>query len=200
MRLTLKTALAALAILTAPTLALAQGLSSGFPVLGGPAYCNDFVNGVCRQTVPAGPFYSGNERIQADTGLSAGRSPQTVVINPVTLGGGAIQLETPLTGATVNVNATGAGTPAATTTTGKLLIQPAGTIATLTVNLPPAANLISNQRLSITCTQTITALTIVAGSGTTINNNPTACTPSLTGTYGFELVYRAANAQWYRLQ
>lgn len=165
------------------------------PTVGGAARCGGYSTGVsgqvCSVTIPAGPTdLTGAETIPADTNLTQGRMPQNVSIPVKTLGGGAQQLETPLTGASVVV----AGN------TGTLLLQPAGTIATLTVTTPAASLLTNGQVLNITSTATVTALTLTAGFGTTILNIPTAITPSTTGSYGYQFVYRAANTTWYRTQ
>ena len=76
----------------------------------------------------------------------------------------------------------------------------AGTIATLTLTLPAATALQDGQILRISSSQTVTALTVTPGSGTTVSNTPTAITISATGPYGYEFVYRAANTKWYRVQ
>lgn len=65
--------------------AFSAGYFPGFPIVGGAAYCNGFATGtsgqVCISTVPAGPtIVTGSELIPADTQLSSGRSPQTVLL------------------------------------------------------------------------------------------------------------------------
>ncbi len=189
------TAAAALAAALLTTAALADGLFSGFPLVGGGSYCGSYVNGVCTSTIPPGPAPSGTERIPADTGFSGGRSPQTVLFPSVALGGGAIQTVVPLTGATVTVNAAGVGTPAATTTTGMLVVNPAGTLSTLTIVLPPASALVDRQKLVISPTQVVTTLTLTPGSGTTFAT--TAPTSLAVGT-PIVYTYSAADAKWYR--
>lgn len=192
----LLTGLAAAALVAAAftSSARADGMFSGYPIVGGSSYCNATTNGVCSSTIPAGPSPLGTERIPADTGLSQGRNPQTALVPSAALGGGAIQYAEPLTTNSITVNAKGAGTPAATTTTGTLVLKPAGTIAALTVVLPPASALVDNQKLVITSTQIVTALTLTAGSGTSLG---TAVTALAAGT-PVGLVYRAADTTWYR--
>lgn len=187
-------ALVAVAALSPMTSARADGLFSGYPISGGSAYCNAYTNGVCSSTIQAGPAPAGTERIPADSGFSQGRSPQTVLIPSAALGTGAIQYETPLTGATITVKAAGVGTPVSTTTTSKLIIKPAGTIAALTVVLPPASALVDGHRITISPTQIVTALTLTPGSGTTVNNTTTALAAGTPVTY----FYRAADTSWYR--
>lgn len=52
--------------------AFAQTFAPDMPVIGGPSYCVSTVNGVCQQTVPAGPAVTGNETVPADTNASGG--------------------------------------------------------------------------------------------------------------------------------
>lgn len=65
--------------------ALAQTFAPNMPILGGPAYCSSTNNGVCVNTVPAGPSLTGNETIPADTnatpvgGIQAGKIPVPVL-------------------------------------------------------------------------------------------------------------------------
>jgi hypothetical protein len=84
-----KFGLAAGALALSSTLAWAAGLFPGFPIVGNSGYCASFVNGVCTQTIPAGPSgLTGSELIPADTGLPNGQSPQTVSIPTSLLSGG----------------------------------------------------------------------------------------------------------------
>jgi hypothetical protein len=117
--------------------------------------CESFGNNsVCNQYQPYGPTaLTGNEYIPADTGLPGGQNPQTVTVPVILLGAGNTNYSTPLTGTTV--------TAAATDST--ILLEPAGTIAALTVALPAAAALKDGQTLRIASTQTITALTLTPG-------------------------------------
>lgn len=172
--------------------ALAGGLFNNLPQVGGAAYCALYAgDGVtCQGNVPAGPSVTtGLETIPADTNAAQGVSPQTVRLGLASLGALPYQYATPLTATSVTV----------ANTTGKLVLDPAGTIATLTVTLPAAIALIDGQTFEIGSSQTVTALTLTGGSGTTISNAPTAITVSTTANMGFKLVYRAANTKWYRL-
>lgn len=54
---------------------------AGFPILGGASYCSSTVNGVCVNTVPAGPTaVTGLETVPVDTNAAGGQNPQTVKI------------------------------------------------------------------------------------------------------------------------
>ena len=157
-----------------------------FPIVGGSSFCSSTVNSTCVNTVPAGPTLTGKETIPADTNLSGGRSPQTVKIPVPTLGLGGIQNIVPLTGTAYTVNQG----------VGRVLLNPAGTLASASLSLQPAANLVDGQVLIIASSQTITALTITAGSGTTI-----AATKATTVTADAPIVwiYSAANTEWFQI-
>jgi hypothetical protein len=66
-----------------------------------------------------------------------------------------------------------------------LVLNPAGTLATGTVTFP--TNPIDGQRLTITSTQTQTAITLTAGTGDTINNAVTALVANTPVTYRYSL-------------
>jgi hypothetical protein len=79
--------LSALAIALGGSLAWAAGFFPNVPVVGGPSYCNSFVNGTCAATTPAGASaLTGSETIAADTGLAAGAIPQTELVPTSVLG------------------------------------------------------------------------------------------------------------------
>ncbi len=111
MKLSLRAAaLAGACLIAAPLVAWAAGNWSTLPVVGDTSFCASTVSGVvlpsgqgpygvvpgstqgtgqgiCGQTVPAGPpALTGTELIPADTGLANGASPQTVVIPSGMLG------------------------------------------------------------------------------------------------------------------
>lgn len=196
-----KLALVAGLSLLATAAAIANGIWYGFPIVGGAAYCTSFVMNpltgavttTCNgPTTPAGPtVMTGNELIPADTQLSQGRQPQTVLFKPASLGVGPYQYNAPLTGASLTVAATDR----------RMILEPAGTIATLTITLPAAALLVDNQHWGMCSTQIVTALTITPGSGTTVSNTQTATSVPLgTGAASCpEWVYRQANTTWYRI-
>src|SRR5882672_3856455 len=142
----LKKFLLALAVAALPSLAMAQTFAPDMPIIGGPSYCFTTVNGVCTRTIPAGPVTTGAETIPADTNIgSAGIQSGKI---PIALTGAAVQNSVPLTGASVTV---GNGV-------NKLFINPAGTIAALTVTLPAAAALFDGQEFYINSSQIVTAL------------------------------------------
>lgn len=88
---------------------------------------------------------------------------------------------TPLTGVTITVAAD----------TSSLIIQPAGTIAALTVNLASAPTV---RRIKIMTTQIITTLTMGGGGSNTLLGGLAAGTAN-----GFaEYEYLAATTTWYR--
>jgi hypothetical protein len=185
---------AVFALLAAGGIALAAGGFQGYPLIGDTAgtTCLSFGNaGVCNQfRPPAASIITGNEQIPADTG-SAGQ-PFTVLIPSSSLGAGPYQYNAPLTGATVAV----------ASPTRRLILEPAGTIAALTVTLPTAATLNDNQLFGLCSRQIVTALTVTAGSGSTVLDAPTAMTaPVVTGAAScVEWVYRQSNTSWYRVQ
>jgi hypothetical protein len=191
-----KLALASFAIiLTAGSIALAQ-LWPSFPIVDGASYCSATNNNVCTNTVPAGPTMTGNETVPADTNLAGGGQPQTVKLPLVAIGAGKVVVSVPLTGATVTVDAQ----------TRQLIVNPAGTIAALTVNLPAAAGVTQGQRIGICGTQIVTTLTMGAGTGNTFSTTaPTAMlVPVVTGAAScFEFVNvksAAAVGVWHRTQ
>lgn len=163
-----------------------------FPILGGASYCASTVNNVCVATVPAGPAISGLETIPADTNAASGQTPQTVKVPIALLGAGPYQYNAPLTGASITI----------LPTTRQVILEPAGTIAALTLVFPTAATLIDGQKLNICGTQIVTTLTTTAGSGTTLLNAPTAMlVPVATGAAScFGFIYRVTNTSWYRIQ
>lgn len=166
------------------------------PIVGGASYCSATGNaGVCTNTVPAGPALTGNETIPVDTNLAAGQNPQTAKVDINSLGLGTYQYAAPLTGATLTV----------TPQQNQLIVDPGGTIAALTVNLPAASVLVDNQRWGICSTQIITALTISSGTGTTVTNNVTALGVPVTVAPAVscpEWLYKQNSATagtWYRV-
>lgn len=165
--------------------ALAGGAFSQYPQIGVPANtdCLSFGNnGVCNQFRPAGPNnLVGGAVLPSDTNNPNGQNPQTVLV-PAVLTGSTTQDAAPLTGTTVALVAG----------TAKLLLDPAATIAALTVTLPPATALVDGEELSITSSQTVTALTVTPGTGSTLI--PTITT--VTSSAPINLVYHAATAKW----
>jgi hypothetical protein len=169
-----------LALVGFSSVALGAGLFLNYPISGGPAYCASTVNGACVSTIPAAPSVGGY--VPADTRLGSGQL-QTVLLPSSTMGAG-VDNEAPLTGTSLALPAN----------TGKLLINPAGTIAAYTVTLPAAANLFDGQTLYINSSQVVTALTLTAGSGTTIGTATTALAVNTPIRY----TYMAATTTWVK--
>ena len=135
----------------------AGGQGAGLPTLNVPAdtqclrYGN---NNVCSAYAPAGPTsITGYETVIGDTHTAAGGVPQTMNIPLTALGSGKVSVQTPLTGATITIDAQ----------TRQLIVNPAGTIAALTVNMPAAsATMVDGSRIGICGTQIVTTLTMGA--------------------------------------
>lgn len=180
--------------LTAVSALAISGNQLGFPIIDGASYCSSYGNNsVCNNTVAAGPALTGDETIIANTNIGSGSAaPQTALIDVTTLGAGPYQYNAPASGATL-------------TLTGKqrrLIVEPSTTIAALTVVFPASTELTDNQLMGLCTTQIVTALTVTAGSGTTVLNKPTAMVVPVTTGNGscVEWVYRATNTSWYRVQ
>lgn len=177
----------AIATLTAGA-AYAGGAFQGYPLIGGDGQSNCLSfgnNGVCNQYQPAGPAdLPPLSTIPADTNAQgAGNSgnPSTVVM-PAVLTGATVLDAAPLTGTSIAL-------PAGTA---KLMLSPAGTIAALTVTLPASTSLYDGQMLSIYSSQTVTALTVTAGSGTTI----VPAITTVTAAAPVKLIYNQNSTQW----
>lgn len=197
-----KLSLSIFALVAAVGIAYAGGAFQGYPVIGADGtVCLSFGNNsVCNQFQPAGPsIVTGAETFPADTnavGAGSIQNPSTVDISLPAIGAGPYQYAAPLTGASLTM----------TNLQRRLIIDPAGTIAALTVVFPAVGSgssvLVDGQLIGICATQIVTALTLTAGSGTTILNAPTALAiPPATGAGTcYEWVYRKANTSWYRNQ
>lgn len=188
-------------------LAIAQtggsgGQGAGFPTVGIPAdtQCIRFGNNnVCNAYAPAGPTtVTGSETVMSDTHLPSGQQPATVNMPLTAIGGGKLSVQAPLTGATINVDAQ----------TRQLILNPAGTIATLTVNFPAASSTTpyDGQRIGICGTQIVTALTLGGGTGNTFNPAVQTATlvPVVTGAASCtEYIYSKTSTTagvWFRTQ
>ena len=166
--------------------------NNSFPIVNGASFCATTINATCRSTIAAGPALTGSETFPADTNVASGGMPQTVQVPIRTVGLGPYVYNAPLTGASITLTAT----------TRRLIVEPAGTIAELTVVTPAASALLDNQLLGLCTTQIVSTLTVTAGTGTTVSNAPTALlVPVATGAGScVEWVYRASNTTWYRVQ
>lgn len=185
----------AAALVATTLIAHAAGMFANLPVVSGAAYCALYAgDGVtCAGSVPAGPTaLTGNERVPADTQLAGGASPQTVYIDVTSLGAGPTQYSAPLTGASITI----------LPTTRQVIVEPAGTIAALTIVTPAAAAMVEGQRIGFCTTQIVTTLTVTAGTGVTVKNAPSAMlVPVATGAAScVEWIYVAAQTALYRVQ
>jgi hypothetical protein len=72
------------------------------------------------------------------------------------------------------------------------VLEPAATLASLTIVLPPSAN--DGDVFEIGSTRTITALTVSPAAGQTV----TGGSLMLAANGGISFRYRAANSTWYR--
>lgn len=179
----------------------AGGTGAGYPTLNVPAdtqclrYGN---NNVCNAYAPAGPTaLTGYETVITDTHGAAGSVPQTMNTPLTAIGGGILDVQAPLTGATLTLTAQHR----------QLIVNPAGTIAALTVNMPAAsATMVNGQRIGICGTQIVTALTLGAGTGNTFNPavQTAMLVPVVTGAASCtEYVYSKTSATagvWFRVQ
>lgn len=182
------------------------GFGAAFPTLNVPAdtQCTSFGNPVggvarCIAYAPAGPTaMTGFETVITDTHIAGGNPPQTINVPLTAIGGGKLTVEAPLTGATLTLDAQ----------TRQLIVNPAGTIAALTVNLPAAsATMVNGHRIGVCGTQIVTALTVGAGTGNTFGSTVTSqamLVPVVTGAAScMEWVYSKTSASagvWFRTQ
>ena len=179
-----KLSLAVLGLVAGASIAFAGGAFQGYPQVGGDGAtnCLSFGNaGVCNQYQPAGPAdVPPASTIPADTNI---QGSGTVTVNiPAVLTGATVLNNAPLTGAIIAL-------PAGTA---KLMLKPAGTIATLTVTLPASTALFDGEELFIYSSQTVTALTVTAGSGTTLT--PTITTVGVAAPV--KLIYSQDATTW----
>lgn len=194
LRLTTLGAFAAIA-LGGLALAQGQGILGNFPVVGGSSYCVSTVNGVCQQTIPAGPTsLTGNETFVANTNLSQGRSPQTVLVKPAALGAN------PVTFVTVS-GAVPSGI-SASNIDGGVVYTSAATITSANVTLPASA--MNGQLYYISSNRTITTLSVTAASGDSLATNtaPTTLTASTSTPNGYTFICEKSSSAciWHRLQ
>jgi hypothetical protein len=188
--------LALIAVLSCASLAAVAQMWGDYPILGGASFCystqNSATQNQCIITVPAGPSMTGLETFPADTNPATASGPATVKVPFTSVGLGPYVYNAPLTGATITMTAQQR----------RLIIDPAGTISTLTVVMPAASTLVDGQLFNLCTTQIVSTLTVTAGSGTTVNSAPTALLVPVTtgGASCVGWLYRTANTTWYRVQ
>jgi hypothetical protein len=127
---------------------------------------------------------TGIESMPADTNLPNGANPQTEIISVQSLRASAYAQSTPSTAFSITP---GLGVQV-------VQITPAGTLATGTITTPAAP--VDGQTLRIFSTQIVTAFTLTANTGQTINGTAvTALAANVAVTY----MYSAATAAWFRI-
>lgn len=112
-------------------------------------------------------------------------SNDRVVVFEKTADVDTVQAATPTAGGTVTISDSNYDTT--------VILTPAGTLATLTVVLPAAP--FNGQRVLITSTQIVTALTLDDGAA-----NTSGATTALAVNTAVEYVYRASNTTWYKIR
>lgn len=138
-----------------------------------------FTNGM--DTLETG--LTGAERIAADTNLDSGENPASAGIAPAMLAAGALQLEVPLTGFSIQAN----------DGVSRVLLNPAGTLATGTFTFP--ATPFEGQEMHLSSTQTQSALTVAAPSGYTIVGTAVTALTAVT-----EVIWVYSDTKWYRVR
>ncbi len=114
----------------------------------------------------------------AATGASADNTMRDLTVGSI---GYTLQYSAPSTGATVTVS----------DHVSQLIVDPAGTLAALTINMPAAP--VAGQEVNIAFSQIVTTLTM-SGNGNTLNGGLAAATVN-----GFaRWAYRPTNTTWYR--
>ena len=146
------------------------------------------MSGFSTNGLPLASSLTGVERVALDTQAASGVPPQSEAATTAQLGIAGYGYVVPTAGQSLaipnNVNT--------------YLMDPAGVLGTLTLTMPSAPT--DGFILRIASSQTITALTLNGNAGQTIAQAPTALTVSTTGPYGYEFIFNAATAKWYRLQ
>lgn len=184
------------------SLAFAAGLWPDFPVVGSATYCagssqsavGTIIGSItgCPNQVPAGPtIVTGNEQIPADTRLSSGANPQTVLIPMASLNALPIQFVTVTSSSPAGVSATN--------NSGGVCYNAVSTITAANITLPAAP--IDGQQYQICSNYTITTLTVAAGGTATLSvTTPTVLTASTSADQGYTFIYNAASTKWFRLR
>lgn len=161
-----------------------------YPIVGGSSFCASTVNGSCVSTIPAGPTATtGAETIPGDTNLTGGQNPQTVKFSLRSLNAAPV---------TYNLCAAAAcGSVTVANASGGILFDYSTTIDSATVVTPLSP--MDGQRFIIGSPYTITSLTVTANTGSTLAvTTPTVLTASTTVSQGYEFMYVASTAKWYK--
>ena len=191
-----KIGLTLIAFLAAGSIAAFAGMWPNFPIIGGASYCSSTVNGVCVNTVPAGPALTGNETIPADTNASGGQSPQTALLSLADVHALPLAVQV----VTQSPSVAGATDISASNISGGILYTSTATITQASITLPALP--VDKQTYSIASNRTITLLVVNAGGTNSMGGNtkPTVLTASLTAPQGYEFMFNLADTSWYRLR
>lgn len=95
-------------------------------------------------------------------------------------------------------NATGWGVTVAPATNGQkvyLLVTPVAGYAAGTITLPAQASCVDGQEVLVSCTQSVTALTVAGNGATAVNGAPT----TLAANAFFRLRYDGVSKSWFRI-
>ena len=139
---------------------------------------------------PAGPpALTGAEKFPADTQISGGAPPQTVVVTTCQLGGGSLDVISMLAGVT---------TDTVRNQTCYYIIDGSGTISAMTLTMPAAP--LDGQILRISAKVAVTTLTMAANTNQTLAGAATSASANAAvGAW----IYRQTTAtagNWYRVQ
>src|ERR1039458_7873194 len=180
-----KTILSTAAVISTVSLAYAAGNFSTLPQVARPSFCASqttfFAGQSCAQTIPAGPTaLTGSELVPADTQITGGAPPQTVAIPMPLFDAGVYNYvsgqTTPLSGLLAipnNINT--------------YILDPTTTVAALSLTMPTTP--LNGQKVHITSSHTITALTVSGAANQTVLSGPTALTVSTTGAFGYTFIW-----------
>lgn len=187
--------------------ALAAGLFPNFPIVGVATYCGGSLStatgtltGVqtgCPNQVPAGPtVVTGSETIPADTNLSSGANPQTVLLSLASLNALPILVQ-------ASTVATAPVSISASNLSGGVIFTSTVVITKANVTLPSAP--IDGQQYAISSNRNINVLEVSAGTNTVGNVNPISLTNQTSGStsgqpVGFRWMFNRASTTWLRLQ
>lgn len=175
---------------------------SGFQIVGGASYCSSTQNGVCVNTVAAGPTtVTGNETIPADTNLSNGQSPQTVKMSMASLNVLPSAFETHPTTASSTIVSNNVG----------MLFVTTAAAAKLGYSVQLPSSPVDNQKFTLATDRSITGIGFSPNTGQSLNGGTflggaagvTLSETSITttaGATGLTLMYRLSNTTWYRIQ
>ena len=188
------------------SIAYGAGMFPDYPVVGGASYCAGSSSSAagsstssvpstqtgCPNTVPAGPsILTGNEQVPADTRLSNGVAPQTVLVPMAALNALPISFTT--------VTSTAPSISAANTS-GGVCFSSAATITSANITLP--ASPIDGQQYAVCSNRNITTLSVTAGGTNSMGGNtqPVGLTASTTAPQGYRFIFNLASTSWFRLQ